>query len=148
MADYYLLSTRLLCPWDFPGKGTGVVCHFLLQGSFQPRDWTRVSLIAGRHFTIWATRGTLLSFLRVKPKFMTYKPLTFQRKEWLTAKWWDGVEIYLLTCVLTDKFPVETVNQTNVLISKRQTDVNDLKKMALCQWSRLPISLYLFPTIP
>ena len=26
------------------------------RGSFQPRDWTRVSCIAGRHFTIWATR--------------------------------------------------------------------------------------------
>ena len=23
--------TRLLCPWDSPGKNTGVVCHFLLQ---------------------------------------------------------------------------------------------------------------------
>ena len=27
-------STRLLCPWDFPGKNTGVSCHFLLQGIF------------------------------------------------------------------------------------------------------------------
>ena len=25
------------------------------RGSSQPRDWTRVSRIAGRHFTIWAT---------------------------------------------------------------------------------------------
>ena len=27
-------STRLLHPWDFPGKSTGVGCHFLLQGIF------------------------------------------------------------------------------------------------------------------
>ena len=27
-----LKPTRLLCPWDFPGKNTGVGCHFLLQG--------------------------------------------------------------------------------------------------------------------
>ena len=26
-----LQSTRLLCPWDFPGKITGVGCHCLLQ---------------------------------------------------------------------------------------------------------------------
>ena len=26
--------TRLLCPWDFPGKSIGVGCHFLLQGIF------------------------------------------------------------------------------------------------------------------
>ena len=29
-----LQPTRLLCPWNFPGKSTGVGCHFLLQGIF------------------------------------------------------------------------------------------------------------------
>ena len=29
-----LYPTRLLCPWDFPVKNTGVDCHFLLQGIF------------------------------------------------------------------------------------------------------------------
>ena len=29
-----LQPTRLLHPWDFPGKSTGVGCHFLLQGIF------------------------------------------------------------------------------------------------------------------
>ena len=29
-----LEPTRLLCPWDSPGKNTGVGCHFLLQGIF------------------------------------------------------------------------------------------------------------------
>ena len=28
-----LQPTRLLCPWDFPGKSTGVGCHCLLQPS-------------------------------------------------------------------------------------------------------------------
>ena len=28
-------AARLLCPWDFLGKNTGVGCHFLLQGIFQ-----------------------------------------------------------------------------------------------------------------
>ena len=31
---YGLQLTRLLCPWDAPGKDTGVGCHFLLQGIF------------------------------------------------------------------------------------------------------------------
>ena len=26
--------TRILCPWDSPGKNTGVGCHFLLQKHF------------------------------------------------------------------------------------------------------------------
>ena len=42
------VATRLLCPWNFPGKNTGVGSHFLLQGSSGPRDWTQVSCI-GRH---------------------------------------------------------------------------------------------------
>ena len=29
-----LQPTRLLCAWDFPGKNTGVGCHFLLQRIF------------------------------------------------------------------------------------------------------------------
>ena len=29
-----LEPARLLCPWNFPGKNTGVGCHFLLQGIF------------------------------------------------------------------------------------------------------------------
>ena len=30
-----LWPSRLLCPWDFPGKNTGVGCHFFLQRIFQ-----------------------------------------------------------------------------------------------------------------
>ena len=29
------VARQLLCPWGFPGKNTGVGCHFLLQGVFQ-----------------------------------------------------------------------------------------------------------------
>ena len=28
----WIIATRLLCPWDSPGKNTGVGCHTLLQG--------------------------------------------------------------------------------------------------------------------
>ena len=43
---------------DSPGKNTGVGCHALSRGSFQPRDWTQVSHIKRRYFTCWATRET------------------------------------------------------------------------------------------
>ena len=29
---------KVLSPWDFPGKNTGVGCHFLLQGIFPTKD--------------------------------------------------------------------------------------------------------------
>ena len=45
----------LLCPWDLPGRNTGVDCHSLHQGIFLTRDWTCVSCI-GRHILYhWAT---------------------------------------------------------------------------------------------
>ena len=36
-----LLLVRLLCPWNFPGKSTGVGCHFLLQGIFPTQGLNR-----------------------------------------------------------------------------------------------------------
>ena len=34
-----LQPTRLLCPWDSPGKDIGIGCHSLLQGIYpRPRD--------------------------------------------------------------------------------------------------------------
>ena len=35
--------SRLLCPWNSPGKSTGVVCHCLLQGIF-PTQGSNLSL--------------------------------------------------------------------------------------------------------
>ena len=35
LRSHGLYPVRLLCPWDSPGKNTGVGCHSLLQGIFQ-----------------------------------------------------------------------------------------------------------------
>ena len=43
------LPTRLLCPWNFPGKDTGVECHFLLQGIF-PIQGSNLHLLHHRHW--------------------------------------------------------------------------------------------------
>ena len=40
-----LWPTRLLCPWDFPGKNTGVIVISCSRGSSQPRDQTRVPCV-------------------------------------------------------------------------------------------------------
>ena len=34
MIPWTVPNQALLCPWDFPGKNTGMGCHFLLQGIF------------------------------------------------------------------------------------------------------------------
>ena len=51
------------CLQNSPGKNIAVGSHSLLQGSSRPRDQTRVSFIAGRFFTIWATRARVKSAL-------------------------------------------------------------------------------------
>ena len=35
-----LCDPRLFCPWDLPGKNTGMGCHFLLQGNFLSQGMT------------------------------------------------------------------------------------------------------------
>ena len=50
-----LRPARLLCPWNSPGKITGVGCYSLLQGIFLTQGSNLVSSIAGRSFTVWAT---------------------------------------------------------------------------------------------
>ena len=36
---YGLQPSRLFCPWDSPGKNTGMGCHALLQGIFLTQGW-------------------------------------------------------------------------------------------------------------
>ena len=33
-ATPWTVDHQALCPWDFPGKNTGIGCHFFLQGIF------------------------------------------------------------------------------------------------------------------
>ena len=47
-----LYPTRILCPWDFPGKKTGVDCHFLLHRLFLMQGSNLVSpALASGFFT-------------------------------------------------------------------------------------------------
>ena len=44
LQSHELYPARLLCPWDFPGKNTGVGCHALLQGIF-PTQGSNLGLL-------------------------------------------------------------------------------------------------------
>ena len=60
--DYKL--TRLLCPWDSPGKNTGVGCHccFLLQGVF-PTQGLNPGLFLLLHWQVGSLPPSRLSIL-------------------------------------------------------------------------------------
>ena len=51
-----LQPTRLLCPWDSPGKNTGVGCHALLKGIFPTQGLSPGLPQSGRFFPVIATR--------------------------------------------------------------------------------------------
>ena len=90
------VAARLLCTWNIPGKNTGVGSHFLSQESSRPRDWTQVSCIAGRFFTIWATREGI--WCR-EPAWRTLPTAKVMRKEARHTQRWDrasGVPLEIL----------------------------------------------------
>ena len=58
-----LEPATLLCAWDSPGKNTGVGCHSLLQRMFLTQESNPVFCIAGRYFTIWATRESFIEIV-------------------------------------------------------------------------------------
>ena len=73
-----LQPVRLLCPWDSPGKSTGVGSHALLQGIF-PTQGSNLGLTHCRKFfTIWATSRILLNTL-------CWTPTGLQR--WVRPSW-------------------------------------------------------------
>ena len=59
----YIQPIRLLCPWDFPGKNTGVGCHFLLQGIF-PTQGSNPHFLYLLH---WQTDSLSLHHLEAPP---------------------------------------------------------------------------------
>ena len=50
LRPHRLQPTRPLCPWDSPGKNTGVGCHFLPHGIFPTQGSKQVSCTASRFF--------------------------------------------------------------------------------------------------
>ena len=54
-----LQPTRPLCPWDSPGKNTGVGCHALLQGIFPTQGWNSSLL----HLLHWRAGSLPISHL-------------------------------------------------------------------------------------
>ena len=78
MPDYLRLHgpepTKLLCPWDSPGKNPGVGCPSLLQGIFpSPRVEPASPAMAGRFFFFfnhWAACEEALTLCRIIHKFL------------------------------------------------------------------------------
>ena len=66
--DYSCQAPR---PWDFPGKNTGVSCHFILQGIFLTQVLNPL-LLLGRwilyHWTTWEAQRDCYMFTKFFPR--------------------------------------------------------------------------------
>ena len=85
-----LQPARILCPWDLPGKNTGVGCHFLLQRIF-PTQGSNLCLLQLLH-----CRQSLYQEATGKPPVMTTKP---------------NVSEYSQSSVSVGSEPMESTNQ-------------------------------------
>ena len=63
-----LQPSRLLCPWDFPGKDTGVGCYFLLQGIF-PTQGSNAGLLHCRQILYPLSYKGSPRLIEVSPKW-------------------------------------------------------------------------------
>ena len=91
-----LQSTRLLCSWGFPGKNTGVGCHFLLQGIF-PTQILNLSL--------WWLLGT---------RWVLY-PVSHQRSPKSLSQWQIILEANICECRVRQAGRRETQERTDRL---------------------------------
>ena len=66
------------------------VAYPFSRGSFQPRDWTRVSFIAGGFFTIWATREALYTLPCAKQVASRDLLCTVQEAPLVLCGTWSG----------------------------------------------------------
>ena len=67
-----LCDPWLLCPRDSPGKNIGVGSHFLFQGIFLAQGLNPGLWIAGRFFTVWATREQFISSQGINPVTLAF----------------------------------------------------------------------------
>ena len=59
----WTVAYQRLCPWNSPGKNTGVGSHSLLQGIFPTQGSNSGLCITGLFFNVWATRKPSLLYL-------------------------------------------------------------------------------------
>ena len=79
LQPHRLQPTRILCPWDSPGKRTGVGCHSLLQviSLMQESNWSHLHFLHYRQILHhWVTRE--VSLITVLISLKSFPPVVVQ----------------------------------------------------------------------
>ena len=103
-----LQPARLLCPWDFPGRNTGVGCYFLLQGIFLTQRLNPCFLL-GRwilyHGVTWKAQIFFIMLIKTfsPNKICIYKSLCTPESHMRSG----SLSVHLLTCLQWLQFSVD-----------------------------------------
>ena len=113
-------------------------CHFLLQGIFPPKDWTWVSRIADRCFTIWAPRAAL------KVAWGLAFPQGSQSKTDLDCHPLPSRDPVLALGGSITKWTVtSSLNQENKQVSACETECILSWAVQYLTWSKAPFPVYI-----
>ena len=86
-----LQPARLLCPWGFPGKNTGVGCPALLQGFFPTQGLSRVSCTGRQTLYCQCRLGSPRDFWGdSKRRRKSFHGTGFREEGWLASR--EGTE--------------------------------------------------------
>ena len=78
------VASQVLCPWDFPGKNTGVSGHFRLQGIFLTQG---SSLLLLHPLYRWATRGAQINY---ESESQSRSVLSDSLRPAVLYSWWNS----------------------------------------------------------
>ena len=119
---------RLFCPWDFPGKNTGVGCHFLHQGNFSTPG-QNPHLLHLLHLLHWQVGSLRLSHLGNHMYIYTHTSVSS-----------------ILDCIAPERAVL------SILLTTAMPDIqNKLNKCLLNAWKFLSLSCekeVMFPSVP
>ena len=82
LQPYRLWPTRLLCPWDSPGKNTGVGCHALCQGNFQTQG-SNLSLMSHALAGTFFTTTWEVIFINKFPSWLVSDSVAWNQGPWV-----------------------------------------------------------------
>ena len=112
---YGLLPARLLCPWDSPGKNTGVGCHFLLPGIFLAQGWNP-------HLLHWQANSLPLSH-QWSPRRQDTEPVKIywfepEKLYQCKQKWSDHTEWEAEFCIFPNQFYILVFSLPEMSVKK------------------------------
>ena len=107
------------CPWDFPGRSTGVGCHVLLQGIF-PTQGLNLHLLPWQadRLALNHLGNPVSSYPFPKPEIHALSPISQERKRRFLSKW-EGQRRHLTTASAFLKRPSPESHTVLSFISAR-----------------------------